>query len=79
VLLPEHVITDGIAVEATFYGIGVLARKQDRVRVVVDPAPFAVRRWSWALWQFYEQAYLATVKRAANARPLMTLTPVAPG
>lgn len=57
VSLPPSSVDDVALLEATFYGIGVQVREPSGPRVLVEPAPFVVRRWTWASWQFHEEAW----------------------
>jgi hypothetical protein len=57
VVLPEAAVTDVILLEAAYFGIGVYVTTSDTCRVIQEPAPFVVSRWTWAQWQFHEQAW----------------------
>lgn len=49
--------TDMLLLEAAFYGIGVIARQDDGLRVLVQPEPFQAVRHSAAGWLFVEDIY----------------------
>ncbi|MFF4989760.1 hypothetical protein ACFY19_21400 [Streptosporangium saharense] len=42
-------------VQADFYGIGLLAAREDGIEVVVAPRPFVRKRFTAAGWQFLEE------------------------
>lgn len=57
VSLPFSSIDEWVLFEAAFYGIGVELDGSSGRRVVLAPAPFVMRRWTWASWQFHEEAW----------------------
>jgi hypothetical protein len=57
VVLPDVAVNDDILLEAAYYGIGVSVCSGETIRIATEPAPFVVRRWTWALWQFHEEAW----------------------
>lgn len=58
VRVPAASIDDALLLDAAFYGIGVQVRDTSAARTMLEPAPFVVRRWTWASWQFHEQAWV---------------------
>lgn len=63
VRVPASAMDEALLLDAAFYGIGVEVRDASAPRTVLEPAPFVVRRWTWASWQFHEQAW-AQLRRA---------------
>lgn len=57
VSFPPSFVDDVVRLEAAFYGIGVQVREPSGPQVLIEPAPFVVRRWTWASWQFHEEAW----------------------
>ena len=61
--------TDMFLLEAAFYGIGVIARRDDGLRVLVEPEPFQAVRHSAAGWLFVEDVYSQVTGTAAVTVP----------
>lgn len=57
VSLPPSSVDEWVLFEAAFYGIGVEFDGSPSPQVVLVPAPFVMRRWTWASWQFHEEAW----------------------
>ncbi len=57
VSLPFASIDEWVLFEAAFYGIGVELHGSPVRQVVLAPAPFVMRRWTWASWQFHEEVW----------------------
>lgn len=80
VRVPAASIDDALLLDAAFYGIGIQVRDTPTSRTVLEPAPFVVRRWTWASWQFHEQAWAqlrhtlpkdsSNVSETGSVRPL---------
>lgn len=57
IVVDESTVSESVLLEAAYFGIGVYAVADDICHVLETPAPFAIRRWTWAQWQFHEQAF----------------------
>jgi hypothetical protein len=57
VCLPRSSVDEAVLLDAAFYGIGVLVYDNPQAGYLVEPEPYVVRRWTWASWQFHEEAW----------------------
>jgi hypothetical protein len=48
---------DDLALEASYFGIGVAVHERGRIKSVLDPAPFRPFRFTAASWTFLENVY----------------------